>query len=86
MLEQCGRNFEYLSGEDGGALGAVMAAAVVTGVQSQGVIANAKHYVQVSSSLPLSARERRATPYAPAGGQYGKIHAASGKIQTLGQL
>jgi beta-glucosidase len=40
-----GRNFEYISGEDG-ALGAVMAAAVVRGVQSQGVVANAKHYVQ----------------------------------------
>ena len=43
-LPTCGRNFEYLSGEDG-ALGAVMAAAVVSGVQSKGVIANAKHYV-----------------------------------------
>jgi len=63
MLEQCGRNFEYLSGEDGGALGAVMAAAVVTGVQSQGVIANAKHYVQVSSSLPLSATASECIAY-----------------------
>ena len=45
-LPTCGRNFEYLSGEDGGTLGAVMAAAVVGGVQSKGVIANAKHYVQ----------------------------------------
>lgn len=43
-LPTCGRNFEYLSGEDG-ALGAAMVSEVVTGVQSKGVIANAKHYI-----------------------------------------
>lgn len=40
-----GRNFEYISGEDP-ALGAAMVAPAIKGIQSQGVIANAKHYVQ----------------------------------------
>lgn len=39
-----GRNFEYLAGEEP-VLGAAMAAASITGIQSQGVIANAKHWV-----------------------------------------
>ena len=39
-----GRNFEYLSGEDP-FLGYTLAAAAVRGIQSQGVIANAKHWV-----------------------------------------
>jgi len=39
-----GRNFEYLSGEDP-YLGAHMAAAAVQGIQRNGVIANAKHYI-----------------------------------------
>eukprot|EP00937_MAST-01D_sp_MAST-1D-sp2_P003732 g3732.t1 len=39
-----GRNFEYLSGEDP-YLGAQMVAPAVAGIQSQGVIANAKHWV-----------------------------------------
>ena len=39
-----GRNFEYLSGEDP-MLGATMVVPVVTGIQSQKVIANVKHFV-----------------------------------------
>ena len=39
-----GRNFEYLSGEDP-TLGATLAAAAVSGIQSNGVIANAKHFI-----------------------------------------
>ncbi len=39
-----GRNFEYLSGEDP-TLGSILAGPAVEGIQSQGVIANAKHYV-----------------------------------------
>eukprot|EP00040_Diaphanoeca_grandis_P032533 m.197263 g.197263 ORF g.197263 m.197263 type:complete len:787 (-) comp32656_c2_seq1:40-2400(-) len=39
-----GRNFEYVSGEDP-YLGSQMTGAVVTGIQSQGVVANVKHYV-----------------------------------------
>ena len=40
----CGRAFEYLSGEDP-YLGYVLAQPVVRGIQSQGVLANAKHWV-----------------------------------------
>mmetsp|Transcript_41802 Transcript_41802/g.133381 ORF Transcript_41802/g.133381 Transcript_41802/m.133381 type:complete len:487 (+) Transcript_41802:195-1655(+) len=43
-VPQCGRNFEYLSGEDP-YLGATLVREVVTGIQSQAVIATAKHYV-----------------------------------------
>ena len=39
-----GRNFEYLSGEDP-FLGFTLAAAAVRGIQGQGVVANAKHWV-----------------------------------------
>jgi len=39
-----GRNFEYVSGEDP-FLGFHMTGAVVSGIQSQGVVANVKHYV-----------------------------------------
>jgi beta-glucosidase len=39
-----GRNFEYMSGEDP-LLGSVMVPAAIAGIQSQGVIANAKHFV-----------------------------------------
>merc|ERR1719331_299369 len=39
-----GRNFEYLSGEDPH-LGSVLVPPVVRGIQAQGVIANAKHWV-----------------------------------------
>jgi beta-glucosidase len=40
----CGRNFEYVSGEDP-YLGALNVAPIVRGIQSQHVIANAKHYI-----------------------------------------
>ena len=40
-----GRNFEYISGEDP-VLGAELVGPVIEGIQSQGVIANAKHWVQ----------------------------------------
>ena len=43
-VPNCGRNFEYLSGEDP-VLGANMVPPVVKGIQGKGVIANAKHYV-----------------------------------------
>lgn len=43
-VPQNGRNFEYLSGEDP-YLGYRLSKQVITGIQSQGVIANAKHYV-----------------------------------------
>ena len=39
-----GRNFEYLSGEDPH-LGSALVPPVVRGIQAQGVIANAKHWV-----------------------------------------
>ena len=39
-----GRNFEYLCGEDP-YLGAILAEPVVKGIQENGVIANAKHYI-----------------------------------------
>lgn len=39
-----GRNFEYMSGEDPH-LGAMMGAPVIQGIQSKGVVANAKHWV-----------------------------------------
>ena len=39
-----GRNFEYLSGEDP-MLGSTMVVPVVTGIQSQKVVANVKHFV-----------------------------------------
>lgn len=48
-----GRSFEYLSGEDP-YLGYVLVQPVVKGIQSQGVIANVKHYVRTgSTSLAL---------------------------------
>ena len=43
-LPQEGRNFEYISGEEA-ALGAALAGPVVQGIQSQGIIAVAKHYI-----------------------------------------
>merc|ERR1740117_2175090 len=40
-----GRNFEYRSGEDP-FLGAAMVGPAIQGIQSAGVVANAKHWVQ----------------------------------------
>lgn len=45
-----GRNFEYLSGEDP-YLGYVLVQGAVNGIQDQGVMANAKHYVDNSQEL-----------------------------------
>ena len=42
-----GRNFEYISGEDP-FLGAAMVAPAIEGIQSQGVVANAKHFAMNS--------------------------------------
>jgi beta-glucosidase len=39
-----GRNFEYLSGEDP-MLGYILSQPAIKGIQSEGVIANAKHYI-----------------------------------------
>lgn len=67
----CGRNFEYLAGEDP-VLGFVISKAAVQGIQSKGVIANAKHYVhnnQEDNRTTVSANvdERtRMEIYAPA--------------------
>ena len=46
-----GRNFEYISGEDP-LLGAAMAGPVVAGIQSNGVIATAKHYIANKCAPP----------------------------------
>lgn len=43
-VPNAGRNFEYLCGEDP-VLGAVLAGPAVKGIQDQGIIANAKHWV-----------------------------------------
>merc|ERR1719460_1739160 len=40
-----GRNFEYMSGEDP-FLGASMVGPAIQGIQSTGVVANAKHWIQ----------------------------------------
>jgi len=45
-----GRNFEYISGEDP-VLGARMARAAVEGIQVNGVMANAKHYVNNNQEM-----------------------------------
>lgn len=52
-LPHNGRNFEYLSGEDP-YLGQELAGPTVRGIQSQGVIANAKHYVDNSQEIGRS--------------------------------
>ena len=46
-LPQNGRNFEYMSGEDPH-LGYAMVQPAVEGIQSQGVIANAKHFININ--------------------------------------
>ena len=51
-----GRNFEYLSGEDP-FLGYALVQPAVVGIQSQGVIANVKHYV---NNNQVRAREKSA--------------------------
>lgn len=43
-VPQAGRNFEYLCGEDP-ILGATLVQSVIKGLQGQGIIANAKHFV-----------------------------------------
>jgi beta-glucosidase len=43
-VANAGRNFEYLCGEDP-VLGAKLVGSVVTGIQDQGIIANAKHWI-----------------------------------------
>ena len=43
-VPECGRSFEYLSGEDP-RLGAAMVGPLVDGIQGKGVVATAKHYV-----------------------------------------
>jgi beta-glucosidase len=54
-VPQNGRNFEYISGEDP-FLGYTLVQPLVRGIQSQGVIANAKHYAlnnqETNRSLP----------------------------------
>ena len=45
-----GRNFEYLSGEDS-YLGYQLVQPLVRGIQSQGVIANAKHWVENNQEI-----------------------------------
>ena len=44
MFIYLGRNFEYLCGEDP-TVGAVLVKQAVRGIQSRGIIANAKHWV-----------------------------------------
>lgn len=50
-LPWAGRSFEYLSGEDP-FLGYTLVKPMVTGIQSQGVIANAKHYINNNQVNP----------------------------------
>ena len=49
-VPQCGRNFEYISGADP-LLGYEMTGPVIKGIQSQGVIANAKHYLNNNQEI-----------------------------------
>eukprot|EP00929_Paragymnodinium_shiwhaense_P056860 TRINITY_DN28467_c0_g1_i1.p1 TRINITY_DN28467_c0_g1~~TRINITY_DN28467_c0_g1_i1.p1 ORF type:complete len:546 (+),score=72.31 TRINITY_DN28467_c0_g1_i1:152-1639(+) len=60
-----GRNFEYISGEDP-KLGRVLAKAAVEGIQSQKVVANAKHWVlnnQEANRLEVSAEVDERTKF-----------------------
>lgn len=52
-VPKCGRNFEYISGADP-FLGYTMVQPVVKGIQSQNVIANAKHYALNNQVRPRS--------------------------------
>lgn len=47
-----GRNFEYLSGEDP-FLGYTLVQPVIQGIQSQGVIANVKHFIGNNQVIAL---------------------------------
>ena len=79
-----GRNFEYLSGEDP-ILGYYMSYATIRGIQSQGVVANAKHFIfnnqetnRVSVSVEdIKKRTRMEIFYPPF---LGAIHANVGSI------
>jgi beta-glucosidase len=51
-----GRNFEYMSGEDP-YLGYTLVKGAIDGIQSQGVIANAKHFVLNSEWSPSSSAQ-----------------------------
>lgn len=66
-----GRNFEYLCGEDP-VLGSLLAHEVVKGIQSQGIIANAKHFInneietdRMTVSADVSERTRFQLYYPP---------------------
>ena len=48
-----GRNFEYLSGEDP-VLGATLVGPLIKGIQSQNVLANAKHWVSTPQPHPYA--------------------------------
>jgi beta-glucosidase len=65
-IPQNGRNFEYISGEDP-FLGYTLVQPVVRGIQSQGVIANAKHYAlnnqETNRSDRLPAQQCPSRPY-----------------------
>lgn len=56
-----GRNFEYLSGEDP-YLGYTLVQPAVKGIQSQGVIANAKHWVLNNQVRMRAGRSKPGVP------------------------
>lgn len=78
-----GRNFEYLSGEDP-YLGYTLAQPLIKGIQSQGVIANAKHWVENNQetdrstvSANVDERTRHELYYLPF---YGAVEAGVGSF------